>query len=287
MRCGRGWTITALALTLGSVPGRIAAQESADVGDIEDLQGVPAYPNKMSGALRIRAGGLLFVARRGTQFTLRRESVDYIAAHEQARQRALMTDVGSVSASLVAKIGTSLTLQGLPVAGIPALGAAPFLFLLREKGKYLLSVEYLEGEQGTRRLALFRVRNNSASTVKKLVDTSLGLTADHYRNKDRNEEAHRREFERRVSPAGFWEAPRNTVIGDDKGTRILVEKNRYAVLVCYRYTGLKLEDMSWAKYRIPVREAKAAGDEPRSFAPIFKGKRLVGFEINGNHWLFY
>ena len=166
-------------------------------------------------------------------------------------------------------------------------GASLFAFAFLPNEKYLLSIECLGEEDQSQQLALFNVRGHSALAVKKIIDHSLGLTTDYYREKDGKEEERKQRDETEKTPAGFWEAEKNTMVGDSQYNRVLFEKGRYKVLIFNKYVGFCPEDMEWAKYRRPIRKAKPDGNEDVDLKPVYKYSRLVGFRYGGVHYKFY
>ena len=264
---------TAVLLCLFATPSRIAAQEVIEVNNIEYLQGVPGHEQKARGSLRISPAQIIFVAKGEDQFTIQGNDVDYVTAQAQASMRARTADTGVATAGVVA---------------IAVLGAwTPVPLLFHKAEKHLLSIEYLEGEDRIRELALFNVHDHSALAVKKMIDTRLDLTPAYYRNKDREEEERKREMETQKAPAGYWEAAKNTMVGDSQYERVLLEKGPYAVLLYDKYVGFSPEGVEWAKYRITIREVKPARPDSETLTPIYKSSRLVGFKIDGKQYLFY
>ncbi|MBI1955906.1 MAG: hypothetical protein HYS38_05885 [Acidobacteria bacterium] len=241
--------------------------EDVEVGNVEYLQGVAGHEQKAQGSLRISPAQIVFVAKGQGQFTIEGNEVEYVSAEAQASIRARTADVG---------------------AAITAIAVGPILPLLFHKAeKHLLSIEYFEGEDRSRRLALFNVHDHSALAVKKMLDEKLGLTPDYYRNKDRQEEGRKRETEAKKTPAGYWEATKNTMVGDSQYDQVLLEKGKYAVLVFDKYVGFKPEAGEWAKYRVTIRETRPARSANQNLVPLSKSSRLVGFEFDGKQYLFY
>ena len=220
----------------------------------------------MRGSLRITPTQIAFLANGKVQFSIPGEDVVYVAAQAQASMRARTADVGA-----------AVMMQVFP----------PLVFLFHKAEKHLLSIEYLERETGLKRLALFNVRDHSSRAVKKMIDERRGLTPEYYRKKDREEEERKRQKEALKSPAGFWEAAKNTMVGDSQYSRILLGRGTYAVLIFDRYVGLRPDAVEWAKYRIPLWTVKTDRPRTENLIPIYKSSRLVGFRLRGRRYLFY
>lgn len=272
MKRSNFWVRAGVLLCLGVTLSWAAPQEVVEVENIEYLQGVPGHPKKKRGFLGIAPSQIVFLTKRKVQFTIEGDAVVYVAARAQASMRTRTADIGVATASIV---------------GVVIPGAYPLVLLFHKAEKHLLSIEYLEGENGIRRLALFNVRDHSARAVKKMIDTRLGLTPDYYRNKDREEEERKRKMERQKAPVGYWEATKNTMAGDSQYARVLLEESTYAVLIFDRYVGFKPDDMDWAKYRIPIRRVKSDRPATETLIPLYKSSRLVGFKFDGKTYLFY
>lgn len=268
MKRSNFWVRAGVLLCLGVTLSWAAPQEVVEVENIEYLQGVPGHPKKNRGFLGIAPSQIVFLTKRKVQFTIEGDAVVYVAARAQASMRTRTADIGVAVTTI-------------------ALGVIPAVLLFHKAEKHLLSIEYLEGENGIRRLALFNVRDHSARAVKKMIDTRLGLTPDYYRNKDREEEERKRKMERQKAPVGYWEATKNTMAGDSQYARVLLEESTYAVLIFDRYVGFKPDDMDWAKYRIPIRSVKSARPATETLIPLCKSSRLVGFKFDGKTYLFY
>ena len=256
-----------------------AAQESIEVRNIEYLEGVSGQTQKVRGALRIDADEILFVVGGRPQFTIPRPGVTYVAAQAEAGARSRTRETGMVVA------GTTALAIGLAVAGAGFAGPAAALFLKREK--HLLSIEYLEGEDKVRRLALFDVHDHSALAVKKMIDDHLGLTTEYYTEEDRKEEEEQRQTEAAATPAGQLETRTNLVVGDIQYFRYLLESGRYDILIFDRYIGFRPEGMEWAKYRVAIRKREPDKTAGQSLQPVYSGSRLVGFRCNETKYLFY
>lgn len=278
--------MAAVAAALAATPDRIE--------NIKYISGLPGYTDELGGALELSSSGLVFESRGRRRVKL--ESVDYVAAQGRVGSRALSAQIGSGIAFRLTEIGvysaidtvtSSGFLAGMSRMGIPLLAAAPFVVILREKRRYLFSVEYEEDKTGLRRFVLFRSRKNSATAVKRIIDEALGLTAEHYSKKDLEEESRLRKLEHRLEPSGSWEPVRNTLVGDAKWGRILVESGTYDVLLSYGYIGLRQQGGSWAKYRLPIRNIEPSEHSLPSVNPIYEGGRLVGFEVDGLRRHFY
>jgi len=262
----RDFCVRAVLLCLFATQIGIAAQDVIEVKNVEYLQGVSDYQEKADGTLQISPRRIVFVRKGRAQFAIDGNEVTYVGARAQASIRARTADVGAVF--------TSVALLGL---------------LFHKAEKHLLSIEYFDGENRSRRLALFNVHDHSALAVKKMLDEKLGLTADYYRNKDQQEEERKREMEAQMTPSGYWEATKNTMVGDIQYNRSLLEKGTYAVLIVEKeqYVGLSPEGVEWAKYRVPIREVKPAQSAGETLAPVYKSSRLVGFKFDGRQYLFY
>ena len=275
--------MAAVAAALAATPDRIE--------NIDYISGLPGYTDELRGALELSSSGLVFESRGRRRVKL--ESVDYVAAQGRVGSRALSAQIGSFIASRLTEIGVLSAIDAVispgwfAGMGIPLLAAAPFVVILREKRRYLFSVEYEEDKTGLRRLVVFRSRKNSATAVKRIIDEALGLTTEHYSKKDLEEESRLRKFERRLESSGSWKPVRNTLVGDAKWGRILVESGTYDVLLSYGYIGLRQQGGSWAKYRLPIRNIEPSEDSLPSVNPIYKGGRLVGFEVDGLRRHFY
>jgi len=247
-------------------------QQVLEIENITYLQHVPIPSQKLRGSLRISPQRIVFLAKGQVQFTIEDKDIVYVAAQAEASMRARTADTGVTT---------------LAVAGAVFLPAYPLVFLFHKAEKHLLSIEYIERDTDIRRLALFNVRDHSCRAVKKMIDDRLGLTPEYYRKKDTEEEEHKRVKEAQKSPAGYWEAAKNTMVGDSQYARILLEKGKYAVLIFERYVGFRSEGLDWAKYRVPLWTVKQ--DQPRTedLTPVYKSSRLVGFDFKGNRYLFY
>lgn len=265
----RDFCVRAVLLCLFATPIGIAAQEVIEVKNVEYLQGVSGHQEKADGTLRISPRQIVFVRKGQDQFAIAGKEVNYVAARAQASIRARTADVGAAITSIA--FGSILAL------------------LFHKAEKHLLSIEYFDGENRSRRLALFNVHDHSALAVKKMIDERLGLTADYYRNKDQQEEERKREMEAQMTPSGYWEATKNTMVGDIQYNRSLLEKGTYAVLIVEKeqYVGLSPEGVEWAKYRVPIREVKPAQSAGGTLVPVYKSSRLVGFKFDGRQYLFY
>ena len=265
----RNFCVRAVLLCLFATPIGIAAQEAIEVNNVEYLQGASGHQEKADGTLRISARQIIFLRKGQDQFAIDGNEVTYVAARAQASIGARTADVG---------------------AAITWIAVGPGVGLLFHKAeKHLLSIEYFDKENESRRLALFNVHDHSALAVKKMIDEKLGLTADYYRTKDQQEEERKREMEAQMTPSGYWEATKNTMVGDIQYNRSLLEKGTYAVLIVEReqYVGLSPEDVEWAKYRVPIREVKPVQSAGETLAPVYKSSRLVGFKFDGRQYLFY
>ena len=264
-----GFCVRALLLCLFATPNGIAAQKVIEVKNVEYLQGVSGHQEKADGTLRISARQIIFLRKGQDQFVIAGNEVTYVAARAQASIRARTADLGA-----------AITW----IAGGAGLGV-----LFHKAEKHLLSIEYFDGENRSRRLAMFNVHDHSALAVKKMIDERLGLTADYYRNKDQQEEERKREMEAQMTPSGYWEATKNTMVGDNQYNRSLLEKGTYAVLIVEKeqYVGLSPEGVDWARYRIPIREVKLAQSAGGTLVPVYKSSRLVGFKFDGKQSLFY
>lgn len=255
-----------VVLWFGGAPALAIPQEFVEVANVEYLQGVPGHEQKAPGSLRISPAQIVFVARGGIPFTIEGNQVEYVSAEAQASIRARTADVG---------------------AAITAIAIGPIVpFLFHKAEKHLLSIEYSEGQDQSRRLALFNVHDHSALAVKKILDEKLALTPDYYRNRDREEEERKREAEAQKAPTGYWEAIKNTMVGDSQYDRVLLEKGKYAVLVFDKYVGFKPEGGEWATSRVTIREVRPSRSANQNLVPISKSSRLVGFEFDGKQYLF-
>ncbi len=256
-----------------------AAQEPIEVRNIEYLDGVPGQTQKVRGALRISSNEMAFVVGGKPLFIIPDDGVDYVAAQAEAGARSRTRETGMVVA------GTTAIVVGLAVAGAGFAGPAAALFLKREK--HLLSVEYLEGEDKVRRLALFDVHDHSALAVKKMIDERLGLTPAYYEEKDRQEEEEQRQAEAAATPAGYLETRTNLVVGDIQYFRYLLEGGKYDILIFDRYIGFRPEGTEWAKYRVAIRKSQPDKTAGARLEPVFKSSRLVGFRYKGTQYAFY
>lgn len=267
--------VATLLLCLCAAHPDALAQETIGVANIEYLKGVPGHMQKLWGSLRIGPTEIAFVAGGKPQFTIAAKGIDYVAAQAQAAMRARTADVGVAMATIVASVSTLIFTP-----------AGPLGLLFHKREKHLLSLEYLEGENQVRRLALFDVHDHSALAVKKMIDTRLGLTPDSYRTKDQEEEQRKREREAQRAPAGLWEATQNTTVGDSQYHRVLLEKGNYTVLIFDRYIGFKPDRWDWARYRLPLRQVNPVDPSHKTLTPIHKSGRLVGFQFDGKKYLF-
>lgn len=249
-----------------------APQQVLEIENVTYLQHVPTPSQKMQGSLRISPEQIVFLAKGQVQFTIQGKDVVYVAAQAEASMRARTADTGV----------TTLAIAG---AVIPPL--LPLALLFHKAEKHLLSIEYIEREDEIRRLALFNVRDHSSRAVKKMIDDRLGFTPEYYQKKDTEEEERKREKEAQKSPAGYWEATKNTMVGDSQYARVLLEKGTYAVLIFDRYVGFRPEGLDWAKYRVPLWTVKQDRPRTENLAPVYKSSRLAGFEVNGMRYLFY
>ena len=262
---------------------------AASAGDVvpkmDYLHGFPGFEEQMSGLLRATASGLVFESNDGRRLDF--GAVERIEAHARARRRALMPSIGHALAKALTEMGarsyTDAVTTGDPYAGLgtPLLVAAPFAVLLRDKNRHLLSVEYEEGRTGERRTVLFRSRKNRASEVKVFLDNALGLTLEHYRALELDEESQRRVFEAKLEAVGTWTASKVTPAGGSKKSRLLVDRGDYEIVLGYGYIGLRPPGQSWAKYRLPLRAIEADQPFAAEPSPIYDGGRLVGFDIGG------
>ena len=266
------WLRLAVLLCFGGRLLSATPQEVLEVQNITYLQHVPMPSEKMKGSLRIGPNKIEFLAKGKVQFAIECNNVEYVAAQAEASIRARSADVGSAVAV---------------TAGVLFPPAFALLFLFHKGEKHLLSIEYLEGDEGVRRLALFNVRDHSSRAVKKLIDTRLSLTTEYYKGKDREKEERKRRKEEQTTPAAYWETTENTMIGDSQYARVLLERGRYSILIMDRYVGLAPESVGWAKYRIPIREVKRAKPPTKALLPIYKSSRLVGFEFGSWKYVFY
>ncbi len=264
----RNSCVRAVLLCLFATPIGIAAQEVIEVKNVEYLQGVPGQQEEADGTLRVSPRQIVFLRKGQDQFEIDGNEVTYVAAQAQASIRARTADVGA-----------ALIWIAVPGAGI----------LFHKAEKHLLSIEYFDKENRSARLVLFNVHDHSALAVKKMIDERLGLTADYYRSKDQQEEERKREMEAQMTPSGYWEATKNTMVGDNQYNRILLEKGTSAVLIVEKehYVGLSPESVEWARYRVPIREVKRAQSAGGTLVPVYKSSRLVGFKFEGSQYLFY
>lgn len=273
------WVGGLVCLCLWATPGGAAAQEPIEVRNIEYLEGVPEQTAKRRGLLLITPSKITFLSQGQARFSLDSKSVEYVAAQAKAGARTRTRETG------MAVAGTAAIAIGLAVAGGGFAGPAAALFLKREK--HLLSIEYFEGADKVRRLALFDVHDHSALAVKKMIDERLGLTPEYYEEKDRQEEEEQRQEEAEATPAGTLDTRANLVVGDIQYFRYLLERGKYDLLIFERYIGFRPEGMQWAKYRVAIREKKPDSSAGETLTPIYSGSRLVGFRYNGTRYLFY
>ena len=271
--------IVAAAAPLGAGAGEDVVKK------IDYVHGFPGVKGQISGELRASASGLVFESNDGRRLEF--GAVERVEAHSRARRRALMPSVGYIVSRTLTEMGArswadAVTRQN-PYAGLgtPLVAAAPLAVLLRDKNRHLLSVEYEEDRTGFRRTVLFRSLRNRASEVKVFLDNTLGLTLEHYRALELDEESRRRLFEAKLESAGTWTAATVTPAGGSKKNRLLVDRGDYEILLAYGYIGLRPRGQSWAKYRLPLRAIEP--DQPVSAepSPIYGDGRLVGFEIGG------